>query len=88
LGAGIESILWLFGKEFSRLLLIAFLIAAPAAGLIMAHWLQSFEYRIALSWTIFALAIGSTFAIAMLTVAWRSVRAALANPVKSLRSEG
>ena len=53
----------------------------------MAHWLQSFEYRIALSWTIFALAIGSTFAIAMLTVAWRSVRAALANPVKSLRSE-
>jgi ABC-type antimicrobial peptide transport system permease subunit len=87
LGAGIESILWLFGKEFSRLLLIAFLIAAPAAGLIMAHWLQSFEYRIALSWTIFALAIGSTFAIAMLTVAWRSVRAALANPVKSLRSE-
>jgi ABC-type antimicrobial peptide transport system permease subunit len=87
LGAGIESILWLFGKEFSRLLLIAFLIAAPVAGLVMAHWLQSFEYRIALSWTIFALAIGSTFAIAMLTVAWRSVRAALANPVKSLRSE-
>jgi putative ABC transport system permease protein len=87
LGAGVESILWLFGKEFSRLLLIAFLIAAPVAGWIMANWLRSFEYRIVLSWAIFALAIGSTFCIAMLTVAWRSVRAALANPVKSLRSE-
>jgi hypothetical protein len=87
LGAGVESILWLFGKEFSRLLLIAFLIAAPVAGLIMAHWLQSFEYRIMLSWTIFAAAIAATFGVAMLTVAWRSVRAALANPVKSLRSE-
>ena len=87
LGAGVESILWLFGKEFSRLLLIAFLIAAPIAGWVMAGWLQSFQYRIALSWTIFATAIASTFAIAMLTVAWRSVRAALANPVKSLRSE-
>ncbi|HET6254963.1 MAG TPA: ABC transporter permease [Puia sp.] len=87
LGAGVQSILWLFGKEFSRLLLIAFLIAAPVAGYVMARWLQSFEYRISLTWTIFAAAIVSTFGIAMLTVAWRSVKAALANPVTSLRSE-
>jgi putative ABC transport system permease protein len=87
LGAGVQSILWLFGKEFSRLLLIAFLIAAPVAGWVMARWLQSFEYRILLSWTIFVAAIASTFGIAMLTVTWRSVRAALANPVNSLRSE-
>jgi ABC-type antimicrobial peptide transport system permease subunit len=87
LGAGIQSILWLFGKEFSRLLLIAFLIAAPVAGYVMAHWLQSFQYRIILTWTIFAAAIASTFGIAMLTVTWRSVKAALTNPVTSLRSE-
>jgi putative ABC transport system permease protein len=87
LGAGVQSILWLFGKEFSRLLLIAFLIAAPVAGWVMARWLQSFEYRIMLTWTIFVAAIATTFGIAMLTVAWRSIRAALANPVTSLRSE-
>jgi putative ABC transport system permease protein len=87
LGAGVQSILWLFGKEFGRLLLIAFLIAAPVAGWVMARWLQSFEYRIMLTWTIFLTAIASTFGIAMLTVAWRSIRAALANPVNSLRSE-
>jgi putative ABC transport system permease protein len=87
LGARLDSILWLFGKEFSRLLLLAFLVAAPVAGWVMHNWLQDFKYRVPLSWEVFALAIGSTFAIALLTVAWRSVKAALANPVTSLRSE-
>lgn len=87
LGAGVDSILWLFGKEFFRLLPIAFLIAAPAGAWAMHRWLQGFEYRIDLGWQIFALAFSATFVIAILTVAWRSAKAALTNPVISLRAE-
>lgn len=87
LGAGVDNILWLFGKEFSFLLLLAFLIAAPLGAWTMHRWLQGFEYRIGLGWNIFALSLGATFTVAVFTVGWRTVRAALANPVAILRSE-
>lgn len=87
LGASVPGILWLFGKEYFRLILAAFLIAAPLAWRLMNGWLQDYAYRISLGAGIFAMSLTATFCIAFLTVGIQSARAALADPVKSLRSE-
>lgn len=87
LGSSISGILWLFGKEYLRLIVIAFVVAAPLAWWAMNAWLQDYVYRISIGLGVFVLSLLSTFAIAALTVGFQSIKAALANPVKSLRSE-
>ena len=87
LGATVSGILWLFGKEYIRLIIIAFIIAAPVAWWVMDGWLQDYKYRAPLGPGIFVLGLLSTFLVAFLTVGVQSIQAAVANPVKSLRSE-
>ncbi len=87
LGASVPSILWLFGQEFVRLTLVAIVIASPIAWYAMNRWLQNFQYRIDIEWWVFALAGLLAVCVALLTVSFQSIRAALMNPVKSLRSE-
>lgn len=87
LGATIPDILKLFIKEFLALIIIAFMIAAPAAWFFMRQWLADFSYQIDLGLEIFGIALLGIVGIALATVAYKSVRAAYANPVESLRSE-
>ena len=87
LGASMGSILWLFGREFSRLIAIAFVLAVPVAWWVMSGWLQTFAYKINLNPGVFVLALLATILVATLTVSFQSIRAAVANPVDSLRSE-
>lgn len=87
LGASISSIMRLLSKDFVKLVLIAVLVATPIAWYLMNRWLQDFAYHVELSWWMFALASLLALAIALLTVSFQSVKAALVNPVKSLRSE-
>jgi putative ABC transport system permease protein len=86
-GASVPTILWIFSKEFARLVFIAFVVAAPLSWFIMDKWLQHFEYRIDIHWIVYASGFIITLAIAMTTVAYRSIQAGLANPIQSLRSE-
>jgi len=87
LGASVESLVGLLSKEFILLVGIAIVIATPLAWYAMNAWLQNFEMRIKMDWWMFAVAGFTAVTIAFLTVSFQSVKAALANPVKSLRSE-
>lgn len=87
LGAKTSDVLWLFGKEFLQLLLIAFLLASPLGWWFTNNWLRDFAYHIEPGPGIFVLAIMITMFVAFFTVGFRSIKASLANPIKTLRSE-
>lgn len=87
LGASVENIVGMLTKDFVLLVLFAFVLATPLAWYLMSAWLKNFAYRIDLQWWHFVLAGVLAVTIAFITVSLQSVRAALSNPVKSLRSE-
>jgi len=87
LGASARHIVYLMSKEFTLLIIIAFAISAPVGYYIMHKWLQNYTYRIPLSASIFLLAIAGSVVIAWITAGQRAIKSALANPVKSLRTE-
>jgi putative ABC transport system permease protein len=87
LGASVQSIVVIMSREFTMLVGIAFLIAAPIAWYFMRQWLQQYTYRITLDADFFIVTIVASIAIAWLTVSYTAIKAALANPVRSLRTE-
>ena len=87
LGASVANIIYLFSKEFTILIIIAFALAAPVANYMMGKWLNNFAFRIDIGAFVFLIAIVASVAIAWITVGYRSIKAAIASPVKSLRAE-
>ncbi len=87
LGATVSNITGLLSASFLKLVLIAFAIAVPISWYLMNKWLQAFAYRVTLNWWIFLLSAAATLLLAFITISYHTIRAAIANPVESLRSE-
>jgi ABC-type antimicrobial peptide transport system permease subunit len=87
LGASVADVVYLFSREFTVLVLLAFLIAAPVAGYFMHRWLQNYAYHIKVGPALYLEAVSVSLALAWFSVGYRSIRAARVNPVKSLRAE-
>jgi putative ABC transport system permease protein len=87
LGASVQNVVFILSKDFLLLVIISFVIAAPASWLIMHNWLQDFAYRIDISWWVFGVAGLLALAIALSTISYQAIKAALTNPVKSLKTE-
>jgi putative ABC transport system permease protein len=87
LGASVSGILKLLYKEFALLLAIAFVVAVPLAWFTITNWLQGYAFRINIHWSYFVLPFAIIIVVALLTVSFQTIKAAVANPVKSLRTE-
>lgn len=87
LGASVKDISFILSKDFLRLMIIAFFIAAPVAWILMDKWLQDFAYRTTISWWVFGVSVLTALVITFIAVGFQTIKAAIANPVKSLRTE-
>jgi putative ABC transport system permease protein len=87
LGATVQELVVLLSKGFIKLVLISLVVASPVAWYFMNKWLESFAYRIDISWWMFAVAAVLAVLLALLTVSFQTVKAALSNPVQNLRAE-
>ncbi|MEO7962062.1 MAG: ABC transporter permease [Ginsengibacter sp.] len=87
LGASVQHVLFILSKDFLKPVFISFVIAIPLTLFIMHNWLQDFAYRINIQWWVFLIAAISALLIALLTISFQAIKAAIANPVKSLRTE-
>jgi putative ABC transport system permease protein len=87
LGATVPALVGLLAKDFMKLVILGVVVAGPVAWLAMRKWLQGFTERIPINWTVFAFTTAMVLLIAFSTICLQTIRAALANPVKSLKSE-
>ena len=87
LGASVKNVVAMLSKDFLKLVVLSAFIAFPVAWFGMNKWLEDFAYRISIGWSVFIVAVCAALIIALFTISFQSVKAALANPVKSLRSE-
>ena len=87
LGASVSGITALLSKDFLKLVVISFVLACPIAWWMMYEWLQKYPYRVSIQWSVFVFAGCLSFLISLFTVSYQSIKAAIANPVKSLRTE-
>lgn len=87
LGASVLGIVGLLSKDFIKLVLLALVLAVPLSWYVINLWLEDFAYRIAINWWVFLIAAVVVMGVAILTVSWQSLRAAVANPIESLRNE-
>ena len=87
LGASVSNLFALLTGNFMKLIFISLVIAIPLGWLLMNKWLQDYVYRIKITWDIFFIAGIAVLFIALITICWQAIKAAIANPVKSLRTE-
>jgi putative ABC transport system permease protein len=87
LGASVYNLWGMLSKDFVLLVVISLVIASPVAYYFMHNWLQNYQYHSTMAWWIFAVTAIGAMAITLLTVSYQSIKAALANPVKSLKTE-